>query len=204
MKRIIMAAVAGVALALVSAAPAGAVTSSDSRATKLLVSQGMPAQLAAKVAADPATVVRGGKVYVEGVESGAAVSAAEDAVQRVEQLAASSVVVSAAKGSDYWYGVAINSLGQPKTVVYLRYSWSWMWFLKQHYGTVSALTAAACGFLPGALAGGCGVLMAAYYAYTKSKIDEAIRLKKCLRIRFPAPPLADSSLFRWDLVTCRV
>ena len=79
-----------------------------------------------------------------------------------------------------------------------------MWWLKEHLQTVTMLAAAACNFLPGALSGACGILIGAFYLLSVSKIDEGIRLKKCLSIRFPAPPLIDYSLFRWDLVTCRL
>ncbi|KRF29938.1 hypothetical protein [Phycicoccus sp. Soil802] len=124
-----------------------------------------------------------------------------------EALAASSVIVSAAKGSDYWYGVAFNSLGQPKTVIYLRYSWSWMWYLKQHMGTINDLSQAACGLLIKAGAttvAACVFMVKAYFAKMQSVINQGISAKKCLRFRIPAPPLADISLVRFDLVTCRV
>ena len=192
--RVLVTAVATVGVLVGLAGPAQAVGDERARAEKLLVKQGMPREVAAKVAYDPTlrVKVKDGEVLVDGEE-----------FAEVQALV-SSTVVSAAKGSDYWYSAAVNSIGQVKSVVYLRYSWSWMWWLQGHYATVASLSGAACSFLPGALAGACGVLVAAYYAYSKGKIDEGLRLKKCLRIRFPAPPLVDYSLFRWDLVTCRV
>lgn len=193
-RRILVAAVATLGVLAGFAAPANAVGDERARAEKLLVMQGMPKEVAAKVTHDPTLElkVRDGEVLVNG-----------ENFAEVQALVASTIV-SAAKGSDYWYSAAVNSLGQVKTVVYLRYSWSWMWWLKGHYATLTMFASAACGFLPGPLSGACGVLISAFYLYSKSKIDEGIRLKKCLRIRFPAPPLIDYSLFRWDLVTCRL
>ncbi|WP_457255339.1 hypothetical protein [Pedococcus sp. P5_B7] len=164
----------------------------------------MPAELAAKVATDPATIVRGGKVYVEGVESGRALAAAKDAERQVEQLAAASVVVSAAKGSDYWYGVAVNTVGQIRTVVYLRYSWSWMWWLRDHWDYINMLSAAACAWLPGVLSAASGSIVAVFYLPLKNLIQSGLNQKKCIRIRMAAPPLADMGLTQLALVTCRV
>ena len=112
--------------------------------------------------------------------------------------------MSAAKGSDFWYSAAVNSLGQfqvrrvPAVLLVLDVVAQGA-LQHGHYVCLRGLR-----LPPGALSGACGVLIAAYYLYSKSKIDEGIRLKKCLRIRFPAPPLIDYSLFRWDLVTCRL
>jgi hypothetical protein len=74
-------------------------------------------------------------------------------------------------------------------------------------GTINDLSQAGCGLLVEAGAttvAACVFMVKAYFAKMKSVINQGISAKKCLRFRIPAPPLADVSLVRFDLVTCRI
>lgn len=127
------------------------------------------------------------------------------AVRAMAPTTTASVVVPAAKRSDWWYAVAVSPSGSLRTVVNVRYSWSWMWWLRDHMDTVQGLTSAACGLLVDAkLVAACGAVVTLYFSSMKGKINQGLRAKKCLQVREPAPPVADYSLVRLDLVTCRI
>lgn len=182
-----------------NAAPPSPLMANDQRteAKHILIGQGMPRDLAATITSDPrATVtVDAGEVYIDGTGMD-------------EILAmASNVVVSAAKGSDWWYAAALNSLGQPRTVVYVRYSWSWMWELRNHLSNLTTYANLMCGLLSSGgptLVSACLLVVKAYMDLAGSKIKSGIAQGKCLRWRMTAPPVVDPSMLRWDLVRCRV
>ena len=198
-RTVLIAMVAALAVTVSASGPAQASPEAQrGKVYRALVEQGMPAEMATALTSDPSVqlTLDGDQVLIDGEDLAEAQDEAD--------LAMTNAIISAAKGSDYWYGLAINSLNQLKTVVYLRYSWSWMWWLRDHWDYITMLTSAACAFLPSTLAKACGALVAAWYWPLKSLISSGLSQKKCIRLRFPAPPLTDVSLWQRALVTCRI
>ena len=111
---------------------------------------------------------------------------------------------SGGQGSDFWYQPVLTWAGW-KTAVYVRYSWTRMWYIKSHMGTPQAAATAVCGFMPtSAGIAACVSAVSVLYWRIRSLVNQGIAEKRCLRIRFPAPPLYGYVTYQATLVTCRI
>lgn len=168
-----------------------------SQAKKVLVQQGMPADVAEQVTSVPKAdfKVKGKEVYVDGTSVSSI----------TEALAAQFTVAPGTQGSDYWWGVAVNSVGSARTVLYFRSSWSFMWTMKLNMTDVRDLQAAACAFaipIGPVAAGVCAAVVQAFFMTMKAYINSGISKKLCLQVRMAVP--TDLSMTRFSLVKCRV
>ena len=108
-------------------------------------------------------------------------------------------------GSDWWYGLAWTPWGY-KNAVYIRYSWSTMWYAKTHMNTFQVAATTLCGTIlkEPRLLTSCGALIAAYFYGIRYLVNTGLATHRCLRVRFPAPPLFSAGVYQYILVTCRI
>lgn len=104
---------------------------------------------------------------------------------------------------NYYYTQWVYSNGTPVLTGNIRFSWSYMWKIKNGWTTNAAAAALVCGFMPtGVAKTACGLYVLYVGVAVRSKVNTAISHSKCLTVRFALPPYPFYRAAGWWEVTC--